>query len=112
METKEKRKFNKRAFISTALLITFMILPFSGLRLHTLSFDMFDTEKHFWMAMHNMAATLFCIFLITHLIYNKKILISYAKKAKGILISKEAFLALMIVVFIIGVFSMHALHVR
>jgi hypothetical protein len=109
---KIEKSFNKRAFVSIALVIAGLSLPLSGLMNHNLQFEQFTPERHFWMSIHNMSATLFCIFLIVHLIFNWHPLMRYIKRAKSIAISKEALLAIILVVFIVGVFSLHALHVK
>jgi len=107
-----ERTFNKRSFVSTAMILAGLALPFSGLMNHYLQFEQFSAERHFWMSVHNMSAILFCIFLIVHIIYNRKAIIKYIKKANSLLISKEALLAIFLVIFIVGVFSLHALHAR
>ena len=110
MENSAKKPFNKRAFISIAMFISFMGLPFSGLINHYNQFDIMSTERHFWMAFHNMSATLFCIFALFHLRYNWNVLINYTKKLKTIKISKEFAVAFALVVFLVSVFSSHAFH--
>lgn len=112
MEQIAKRKsFNKRAFISTSLFISGLILPFSGIMNHNLQFEMQTLERHFWMSVHDIAGILFVIFSILHVSYNWKILMSYAKKAKEMFISKEALTAIAFVILIVGLISSHVFHV-
>jgi succinate dehydrogenase/fumarate reductase cytochrome b subunit len=105
------RPFNKRAFISTALFISGFSLPFSGFMNHSLQFDKFSLERHFWMSVHDVAGILFVLFVILHISYNWKALLNYAKKAKEIFISKEALTALVFVIVIVGLVSSHAFHI-
>ena len=85
----EKKPFNKRAFISTALFVSGLILPFSGYMNHILQFDVLSFEKHLWMSVHNVAGILFAIFVILHVSFNRGVLLNYAKKAKKKFVSKE-----------------------
>jgi len=112
METDTKKKsFNKRAFISTAMLLSGLILPFSGIMNHNLQFDKLDVERHFWMTAHNTASILFVIFSILHISLNWKILINYVKKAKETFISKEVMTAVILIIIFVGLISSHAFHV-
>ena len=113
METNlEKKSFNKRAFVSIAMFITGLVLPVSGIMNHNLQFESLSTERHFWMSVHNMSAFLFTIFAIIHVLYNRRTLMHYAQKIKGIAFSKEAWIAFIVVFFIVGLFSSHVFHVR
>jgi succinate dehydrogenase/fumarate reductase cytochrome b subunit len=106
-----KKSFNKRAFTSTALLTSGLFLPFSGLMIHLLQFEKLTIEGHFWMSVHDISGILFVIFSILHVSYNWKALISYAKKVKDVFISKEALIAIILVITIVGLISSHAFHI-
>jgi hypothetical protein len=113
METKKKKKtFNKRSFISIAMIFSGLILPFSGMANHKHQFEMLTIERHFWMTVHNTAAILFVIFAILHISYNWRILINYIKKTKETFISKETLTALALVIGIVGLFASHVFHVK
>lgn len=113
MEQITKRKsFNKRAFISTALFISGIILPFSGLMNHILQFETKTLDRHFWMSVHDIAGILFLIFAILHISFNWKLLKGYAKKAKEMFISKEVLTAIAVVIVIVGLFSSHVFHLN
>ncbi|OFX69669.1 MAG: hypothetical protein A2X12_01130 [Bacteroidetes bacterium GWE2_29_8] len=112
MEKLEKKPFNKRSFTSIAMFVSLLGLPLSGIMNHNLQFEGLTVERHFWMSVHNMSALLFTIFAMVHVCYNWKALITYTKKLKQTTISKEAFWAILLVVFIVGVFSSHAFHAR
>lgn len=107
-----KEKFNKRAFVSTGLLISGIILPVSGIMNHKLGFSPLEGARHFWMSMHNMSGILFTIFAIFHVIMNmetiKKHLFAFQKNV----MKKEAVFALLFVAVIVLLFSSHALHAR
>jgi succinate dehydrogenase/fumarate reductase cytochrome b subunit len=106
-----RKSFNKRAFTSTALLTSGLFLPFSGLMIHILQFEKLTLEGHFWMSVHDISGILFVIFSILHVSYNWKALFSYVKKVKDAYISKEAMLAIILVITIVGLVSSHAFHV-
>ncbi len=107
----QKKPFNKRAFISTALFISGLGLPFSGIINHELQLEPLNQARHFWMSVHNASAVLFTIFAILHISLNWRPLMNYLKNIKGIAISKEALIAMTLVIFIVGMFSLHAFHV-
>ena len=111
MENNIQKPFNKRAFVSVSMFLSGMILPVSGIMNHNLQFDVLTLERHFWMSVHNMSATLFCIFAVLHVVYNWKALMNHVRKLKGIHISKEAIYAILLVIVIVGLFSSHAFHV-
>jgi hypothetical protein len=111
-ENVTKKPFNKRAFISTALLTSGLFLPLSGLMLHFLQFNGLTFSMHFWMSVHDISGILFLIFSILHISNNWKALINYAKKAKDIFISKEALIAIAMVVLIVGLISSHVFHIN
>jgi hypothetical protein len=106
----QKKSFNKRAFVSTALLVSGLLLPFTGLMNHKLQFELLTVERHFWMAAHDVAGILFIFFSILHLSYNWKSLLGYALRAKELFISKEALAAITLVIVIVGLISSHAFH--
>ena len=106
------KPFNKRAFISTALFTSGLILPISGLMNHILQFEGLTLSRHFWMSVHDISGILFVIFSILHIYNNRKALISYAKKAKEALISKEAMIALSLVIILVCLISSHVFHIH
>ena len=78
MESKNKKSFNKRAVVSVALFILFILLPISG--------KMIEAEKDnpdamfIWGGIHYLLGLLFTIFGLFHIVYNWKILTHYLKK--------------------------------
>jgi len=107
-----KRVFNKRAFTSVAMVMSGLILPVSGTMNHDLQFSGLTTERHFWMAVHNIAATLFIIFGFMHVTFNWKALSHYIVGLKKSVPSREALAAISLVILVVGVFASHALHAR
>jgi hypothetical protein len=107
-----QKPFNKRAFISTALFTSGLILPISGLMNHVLQFERLTLARHFWMSAHDISGILFVIFSILHISYNWRALINYVKKVKDFIISKEAFIAIILVIIIVGLISSHAFHLQ
>jgi succinate dehydrogenase/fumarate reductase cytochrome b subunit len=105
------KSFNKRAFISTALLVSGLSLPFTGFMNHGLQFDKLSLERHFWMSAHDVAGILFVLFLILHISYNWRALLSYLKKAKERYLSKESFIAIAFVIIVVGLISSHVFHI-
>lgn len=101
-----KKSFNKRAFISSSLFISGLLLPLGWL-IHFMDTENYTKEKHFWMSVHNAASTLFAIFLVIHLVYNWKAMKAYITKSKSRIVSKETLFAIILVVFIVGLFILH-----
>lgn len=106
------KQFNKRAFISTSMLLSGLLLPVSGLMNHILQFENLTLARHFWMSAHDISGILFVLFSILHIAFNWKALMNYFKKVRDVYISKEALTAIILVVIIVGVFSAHAFHLK
>jgi hypothetical protein len=94
------------------MLISGLCLPLSGLMNHYTGFDPLTVERHFWMSVHDVSGILFVIFAVLHIILNRRTIKTYIHTLKGKLINKEAFAALIIVIFITALISSHAFHVR
>ena len=110
--TTQKKPFNKRAFTSIAMIVSLMALPISGIINHQLQIEPLTLARHFWMSVHNVSAILFVVIAIIHITYNWRVLLHYAQKAKETAISREAIMAIVLVVIIVGVISSHAFHVN
>jgi hypothetical protein len=108
MET--KRKFNKRAFFSIGMLVSGIGLPLSGLMNHYTGFEPLTVERHFWMSVHDVSGILFAIFALSHIILNRRSIITYIHTIKGRLVNREAIAAIIIVLFITALISSHAFH--
>jgi uncharacterized iron-regulated membrane protein len=101
------KPFNRRAFVSLTLLLSGLLLPFSGYMNHLLAFRPLTEERHFWMAVHNSAGILFMLCAITHITGNRHSIARYAKKMQSALVSKEAMFAAMLVLGVVGFFAAH-----
>jgi hypothetical protein len=108
----EKKTFSRRAFVSISLLASGLVLPVSGLIIHKLGFQELTVARHFWMSVHNMAGFLFTFFAICHVVINRRALGNYLKKRPKPLFSREAAVALAMVIGVIGLFASHAFLVR
>lgn len=108
MET--KKKFNKRAFISTGMLISMIGLPFSGYMNHITGFDGMTSERHLWMSVHNVLGIFFTFFSVWHIVINRKAVWGYMKKMSTAVMSREAIYAVSLVGFFLLLFIMHASH--
>ncbi len=111
-ENVRKKQFNMRAFISTGLFVSGILLPFSGLMNHYLQFEGLTLARHFWMSVHDISGILFAIFAILHIIKNWKSLVAYVKKSKDIIISKESMMAVIIVLAIVALIASHPFHIK
>ena len=115
MNETKNQKINKRAFTSMFLFFSFILLPLSGIPLHyTRTESGPGILEHFLMSVHNISALIFLIAVFVHLSLNWKTLIKYiaAKTTEYFQFKKEMIIALIIVVFVVGLFSSHALHVH
>ncbi len=107
-----KKPFNRRSFVSLSLLLSGLLLPISGIMNHELAFVYLSQERHFWMSVHNMAALIFSLAAIVHIVTNRGAILHYAKKARGVLLSKEAAVAIVVVFGVVGLIASHAFHVQ
>ncbi|KAA6318582.1 hypothetical protein EZS27_031428 [termite gut metagenome] len=76
MKTKQKSS-NKRAIISIALLIIFILLPVSGIMLAKTKDNPDAFACQFWDALHGILGVLFVIFGTFHIVSNWKALKHY-----------------------------------
>ncbi len=107
-----RKPFNKRAFLSVALAASGLVLPISGYMNHLLQFAPLTVERHFWMSLHNGSAILFAVCAILHIVLNWKSLRLYLRRAGTVMISREAFAALALLLAFVGLISSHAFHVQ
>ena len=112
MENNLKKPFNKRAFVSISMFSSGMILPLSGIMNHRLQLETLSSQRHFWMSVHNSATTLFLGSLLCHLAYNWRAMMGYIRRSKVAFVSKETLYALLLVMFVVALFSSHVFHVR
>lgn len=108
MKQKNQSSFNRKAFVTIAMLVAGILLPISGIVNHRMQFDPLTPARHFWMSVHNMSALLFVIMVVIHLFYNFRPLVNHMKKLQSIRVRREAVLALAFVLVVVGLFSYHA----
>lgn len=110
MKMKEKR-FDKRAFVTCILLLSFIGLPITGFAPHLIAHGGDRTIPHLLMAMHNVLGIIFVITGIIHVGYN------YRWIKRGIagwngafpFLSKEPLAAVLIVFAVVAAISGHIL---
>jgi hypothetical protein len=74
-----KRKVNKRAIVSVALFIIFILLPVSGIMLAKTKDNPEIFASQFWDALHGILGLLFTVFGLFHVVNNWKALKHYIK---------------------------------
>ncbi len=115
MSELEKPVIRKRSLNVMIMLFSFSLLPFSGIVIHS-THGMNENEplRHFAMSVHNLSAIIFFVTCIIHLLANRTTLSRYIseKTARYLQLKREALIALVFVITLVGLFSMHAFHVR
>lgn len=115
MNVLEKSSLNKRSLNVLIMFFSFLLLPFSGVVIHsTHEVAEGDSLRHFAMSVHNLSAIIFLCACMLHLVVNRKVLIKYIseKTTQYSRFKRESVLALIIVLGIVGLFSIHVFHVR
>lgn len=92
--------------------ITVCILPVSGVMNHQLQFSAMTAERHFWMAVHNMAGTLFAVLTLVHMALNRRALWTYLTTKARTIFNREILAALALVAVSVLLFASHAFHVH
>ncbi|NPU84618.1 MAG: DUF4405 domain-containing protein [Syntrophaceae bacterium] len=110
MKTKTEKPFNRRAFAALAAAFSGLGLPLTGYANHLYQFSPVSTQRHAWMAAHNVFAVLFLVFAVWHIFLNRHALLRHAKGAvRNIPFpSREAILASVIVASVVVLFVGHA----
>lgn len=104
-----------RALVSLIMIISFILLPISGIPLHLIGeLSLQDSQRHFLMSIHNSASIIFIIALFVHIFLNWKSIKNYifAKTKEYFVFKKEIIIALIIVIGIVGIFTSHVFHIR
>ncbi|MFA7418776.1 MAG: DUF4405 domain-containing protein [Melioribacteraceae bacterium] len=115
MNESEKPSLNKRSLNVLIMFFSFLLLPFSGVVIHS-THGVVEREplRHFAMSVHNLSAIIFLCACMLHMVANRKVLVKYisAKTAEYSGFKREAILALLFVLVLVGLFSSHAFHIR
>jgi hypothetical protein len=77
---KAQKKTNRRAIISIGLSISLVMMPVTGILIHTNHSTV--ASSHLWLHIHVFSGIFFTIFGILHLTYNWLILKHYMKSKK------------------------------
>jgi hypothetical protein len=96
------------------MFFSFLCLPASGIPLHYCRSGSFSTYEHILMGVHNMAATVFVIATVIHLVLNWSALTKYIldKTSEFFTFKREMIIALLVVLIVVGFFSSHPLHIH
>jgi hypothetical protein len=107
-----KKSFNKRAFVALTAASAGLGLPITGLANHLLQRGPMGFQRHAWMSAHTSLGVLFSVFVIWHLILNRRALFNYVRGAcsgqPGM--SREVFWAMGFVAAVLCIGVGHALH--
>ena len=74
-----KKLYNKRAIVSIALFVLFILLPVSGKMIVAMQDD--HEAMFIWAGVHGLLGFLFAVVGIFHIVYNWKSLKQYLKKS-------------------------------
>ncbi len=109
----QPQPLNKRALTSLFMLVSFLLLPLSGVPLH---FSRTDAEpgvlEHFLMSVHNMSALIFLVAAVIHLGFNWNALTKYvaSRTNEYFRFRREVIIAFVTIAIIVAFFSSHAFH--
>ncbi|HEX2985081.1 MAG TPA: DUF4405 domain-containing protein [Ignavibacteriales bacterium] len=109
----KSKQMDKRALTSMFMFFSFILLPISGIIIHS-THGALTTLNHFAMSAHNIAAVFFGISVVMHLSMNWRAMTKYmtVKALEYRTIRKEMIVAAAVVCGFVLLFSSHALHVR
>ena len=69
-----------RRFVVLTAIVTGLGLPFSGLANHLLQMDpIFSVARHAWMSAHTMLGILFTLSVVSHAVFNRRMLLAYVR---------------------------------
>jgi hypothetical protein len=91
--------FRVRSFVAATALLSGLSLPISGLANHLYGPDEMNDARHAWMALHNVLALIFLVFVIWHVVLNFRGLKKHIKGAvaRVQLVSRETLVAVALV---------------
>lgn len=112
MNTDSKKPFNKRAFVALVAATSGLGLPLSGFMNHVHQAEGVTLARHSWMAGHNALGVIFVVFGVWHVVLNRRALFSHVRgvvaRVPGL--TREALVAVTLVVGVVGVVVSHAFH--
>ena len=109
-----RRRFNRRAFASTAMVSTGLALPVSGYANHVLQFEGMTVARHAWMSAHTSLGVLFTGFAAWHVALNWRPLLAQLRSAgrSNPVVRRETLLAFGLVVITTALAAGHAFLMR
>jgi hypothetical protein len=84
---------DKKAFVSSGLLLTGIGLPVSAIINHFLALRPFSTQRHIWMSANEVLAVLFLFFALFHISLNRKSIFKSLRIYSVKIFSKELLIA-------------------
>jgi hypothetical protein len=112
MET-NKPTFKFRSFVGMVIAISGLGLPITGIANHFLGFDALTTARHAWMSAHNILSLWFVVFVILHVVLNRRAMWAHLRDLGSkipSLMSREAMAAGALVLLSLALFVGHAFH--
>jgi hypothetical protein len=109
---KTDKKFNTRAFVTLMICFSGLGLPITGYANHLYGFSQLTMARHAWMSAHNVLGIFFTIFVVWHVVLNRRALLAYLKNfaASTPFLSRESLLAIVILAMALFLFIGHAFH--
>ncbi len=100
---------NPRALSTLLMLISFLLLPPSGIALHLADPSSQAGARFIFMAIHNVAAVIFLVAGAFHVVYNRRPLRAYmaAKTATALALRKELVVSLAVVSILTALSLLH-----
>ncbi len=88
-----KKPFNKRAFIVLTAASAGLGLPITGLANHLLQMEPMGLMRHAWMAAHTCLGIICSVFVIWHILLNRRALFNHLRGASSHMsgMSREVF---------------------
>ena len=112
MKTETKKQFNRRAFVALVATMSGLGLPVTGLMNHLHQTEPATLVRHVWMSAHNSLGIIFVVFAVWHAVLNRRALLSHLRGAVAQVprLTREAIVAVMLVVALVGIVVSHAFH--
>ncbi len=107
-----KKSFNKRAFVAVTAALAGIGLPVTGLANHLFQSGPIGFHRHAWMSAHTSLGVLFLVFVIWHIMLNRRALCNYVRGACPVQpgMSREVFWAVGFVAAVLCIGVGHAVH--
>jgi hypothetical protein len=112
MTTGTKKPFNVRAFVALVAATSGLGLPFTGFMNHVHQAEEMTLARHAWMSGHNALGVIFVVFGVWHVVLNRRALLLHVRGlvARATVVSREAVVAVTVVVTLVGLVVSHAFH--